>query len=91
MQWIGHGLVVPDMKEHTMVKIAIFTQMVNQKACLPVSYQQMHGAVLRGNVPATLHGGRWMVDPAHVEATAAFFDAQPRNRRSAGVAAGAAA
>ena len=74
-----------------MIKLGPFVHLVNQKARLPVSYQQMHGAVLRGSVPATLQAGRWMADPAHAEAAARFFDAQPRNRRSAGVAAANAA
>ena len=77
----------PDKKDPTMIKLGPFVHLVNQKARQKVPYNMALMAVLRGDVPAALHGGRWMVDPCHVEAAAAFFDAQPRNRRSAGVTA----
>ena len=82
----------PDKKEPIMIKLGPFVQLVNQKARLPVTYNMCHLAVMRGNVPAVQKNNRWVIDPAHVEAAARFFDAQPRNhRREAGNAADSAA
>lgn len=70
------------------IKLGRFTQLLNGQTPHLVSYNAVLLAVLSGQVPGEMIGGRWFVDDAAVPAAAAHFAKQrTRNQRSAGIAA----
>lgn len=74
------------------VKISRFTQLLNEQTPCTVSYNQVLLAVLSGQVPGEMVGNRWFVDDGAIPAAVAHFAKQrTRDRRSAGIAADAAA
>ena len=75
-----------------MLPLASWILEYNSRAIVSVSYNRALAACMAGAVPgAERRGSRWFAPINAIPAAAAWIDAQPRNRRSAGVIARAAA
>lgn len=73
------------------IKLSAFTQLVNQHSLRTVPYNRVLGAVMSGQIPATLKGSRWWIDEAVVPDAVEYFAKVRTNARHASmIEAGAA-
>ena len=62
-----------------MQPLSQFAKALNAKSPVFFTYQQVLNVVAAGGIPAERVGGRYWVDPAHLDAAIAFMLSLPRH------------